>query len=88
MEAVSLAAVAFVLVSTSTTSNLITNVSVVPYPNEKSCMEAKAIGDMVNEKENGRTKFSCYPLTGQIGEQYKDPDGYKRFLELKKKFEN
>lgn len=81
-------AVAFVLVSVMGSAHLYYNVSVVPYPSEKTCMEAKAIGEMVNEKVKGGTKFSCYPLTGQIGEQYKDPDGYKRFLELKKKFEN
>lgn len=80
-------AVAFVLITTSSTATYHTAINAQPMPDKETCELVKARMLEVAEKEGiDGNKFFCRPLDGSDHLQFMDPYGYKKLQELQKKF--
>ncbi len=83
------AAVAFVLITASSSSNFHTTIQVQPMPDKETCELIKARAMEVAEKEGVKdfgNKFYCRPIDGSDHLEFMDPYGYKKYQELQKKF--
>lgn len=83
------AAVAFVLVTVSSSAAYHTTIQVQPMPDKETCELVKARALEVAKKEGLEdydNNFYCRPLDGSDHLQFMDPHGYKKLQELQKKF--
>lgn len=83
------AAVAFVLITSSSSASYHRTVTIQPMPDKETCelMVARAM-EVVEKEDISRYQntFYCRPLDGSDHLQFMDPYGYKKLQELQKKF--